>query len=111
MFLRRRLPLHLTTSLRSLFGLIVQTSPILKEPPADICRGIGRIMANYAVLRENAGDRACRRADRLRERLGWEPGILNGGGLKPKWMRWRTFERLSAKHDQLVGRSMQAMML
>jgi hypothetical protein len=26
-------------------------------------------------------------------------------------MRWRTFERLAAKHDQLVGRSMQAMML
>jgi hypothetical protein len=26
-------------------------------------------------------------------------------------MRWRTFERLAAKHDQLVGRSMQAIML
>jgi hypothetical protein len=25
-------------------------------------------------------------------------------------MRWRTFERLAAKHDDLVGRSMQAMM-
>jgi hypothetical protein len=48
---------------------------------------------------------------RLRARLGWEPGILNGGGGKPKWMRWRTFEQLAAKHDNLVGRSMQAMML
>jgi hypothetical protein len=37
---------------------------------------------------------------------GW-----NGGGEKPKWMRWRTFERLAAKHDALVGRSLQAMML
>jgi hypothetical protein len=36
---------------------------------------------------------------------------LNGEGDKPKWMRWRTFERLAAKHDQLVGRSIQAMML
>jgi hypothetical protein len=36
---------------------------------------------------------------------------LNGEGCKPKWMRWRTFERLAAKHDDLVGRSMQAMML
>ena len=65
----------------------------------------------YASSREDAGDRASRRADRLRTRLGWEPGILNGEGGKPKWMRWRTFERLAAKHDDLVGRSMQAMML
>jgi hypothetical protein len=59
----------------------------------------------------DAGGRATRRADRLRARLGWEPGILNGEGGKPKWMRWWTFERLAAKYDQLVGRSMQAMML
>jgi hypothetical protein len=26
-------------------------------------------------------------------------------------MRWRTFERLAAMHDQAVGRSMEAMML
>ena len=32
----------------------------------------------YASAREDAGDRAARRADRLRARLGWEPGILNG---------------------------------
>jgi hypothetical protein len=48
---------------------------------------------------------------RLRARLGWEPGILNGEGDKPKWMRWRALERLAPKHDDLVGRSMQAMML
>jgi len=64
----------------------------------------------YASAREDAGGRATRRADRLRVRLGWEPGILNGEGGKPKWMRWRTFERLAARHDDLVGRSMQAMM-
>ena len=39
---------------------------------------------------------------------GWEPGILNGNGGKPKWMRWRTFERLAAEHDQFVGRSIEA---
>ena len=65
----------------------------------------------YASSREDAGGRATRRADRLRARLGWEPGILNGNGGKPKWMRWRTFDRLIAKHDQLVGRSMQAVAL
>src|ERR1700730_14106323 len=65
----------------------------------------------YASSREDAGGRATRRADRLRARLEWEPGILNGEGCKPKWMRWRTFDRLAMKHDALVGRSMQAMML
>jgi hypothetical protein len=65
----------------------------------------------YPSAREDISDRAARRADRLRARLDWKPGILNGAGTKPKWMRWRTFERLAAEHDQLVGRSMQAMML
>jgi hypothetical protein len=52
-----------------------------------------------ASSREDTGARSIRRADRLRARLGWEPGILNGEGGKPKWMRWRTFERLTARHD------------
>ena len=65
----------------------------------------------YASSREDAGDRATRRAERLRAQLGWEPGILNGEGGKPKWMRWRTFERLAAQHEELVGKSMQDMMI
>jgi len=50
-------------------------------------------------------------AERLRARLGWEPGILNGEGGKPKWMRWRTFERLAAEHDNFVGGSLAEMAL
>src|SRR5262249_53998145 len=73
------------------------------------CRHCYRL--TYASSREDSGDRATRRADRLRARLGWEPGILNGEGGKPKWMRWRTFERLAAQHEELVGRSMQEMMV
>jgi len=65
----------------------------------------------YASAREDAGGRATRRADRLRVLLDWEPGILNGEGDKPKWMRWRTFERLVTQHDLLVARSMHAMAL
>jgi hypothetical protein len=38
-----------------------------------------------------------------------EPGILNGEGGKPKWMRWRTFERLAAEHDAFVGASLATM--
>jgi hypothetical protein len=65
----------------------------------------------YASTREDWGSRATRRADRLRQRLGWEPGILNGDGPKPKWMRWRTFERLVDEHDEFVSRSMGAIAL
>jgi hypothetical protein len=66
---------------------------------------------SYASAREDSGGRAASRADRLRARLGWEPGILNGAGIKPKWMRWRTFERLAAEHDGFVKRSMHAVAL
>jgi hypothetical protein len=65
----------------------------------------------YPSSREDAGGRATRRADRLRARLGWEPGILNGEGEKPKWMRWRTFDRLTAEHDAFVGESVAGMAL
>ena len=37
--------------------------------------------------------------------MGWEPGILNGNGEKPKWMRRRTFDRLVREHDKHVHRS------
>jgi hypothetical protein len=65
----------------------------------------------YASSCEDAGDRAARRADGLRARLGWKPGILNGKGGKPKWMRWRTFKRLDADHHELVQRSLREMAL
>jgi len=53
----------------------------------------------YDCQRETADDRATRRADTILRRLGWEPGILNGEGWKPKGMHWRTFERLRAEHN------------
>ena len=52
----------------------------------------------YACQRETDDDRAMRRADTIRRRLGWEPGILNGEGGKPKGMHWRTFNRLTAEY-------------
>jgi hypothetical protein len=63
----------------------------------------------YASQRESVDDRATRRADRIRARLGWEPGILNGNGGKPKGMRLQTFMRLTAEHDAFVGVSLAVM--
>jgi hypothetical protein len=76
--------------------------PLLHHTPA---------LGEVASAREDVGSRAARRADKLRARLGWEPGILNGNGSKPKWMRWRTFERLAVEHDAFVKRSMHAVAL
>jgi len=59
--------------------------------------------------REAGYDRKARRADRLRDKLGWEPGILNGNGMKPKGMHWWTFNRLEAEHDTLVDESLAGM--
>ncbi len=64
----------------------------------------------YASQRENDGDRAMRRADRIRERLGWVAGILHGEGGRPKGMHRATFERLLAEHNDFVNVSMAAVM-
>ena len=65
------------------------------------CRHCYRLA--YACQREAADHRAMRRADNIRERLGWPPGIANPCGGKPRGMHWRTFWRLTAEHDALVG--------
>ena len=71
------------------------------------CRNCYRLA--YPSQRETWDDRAARKADRIRDKLGWEPGILNGSGWKPKGMHWDTFERLSAQHDCFVRLSLAGM--
>jgi hypothetical protein len=63
------------------------------------CNGL-----NYQSTRETHGDRAVRKADKLRRRLGWVPGVAFGHGPKPKGMHWQTFGRLVREHDQNAGR-------
>jgi hypothetical protein len=48
----------------------------------------------YQCQSETASDRQLRRANKLRERLGWPPGVINPPGGRPKYMRWATFVRL-----------------
>lgn len=54
----------------------------------------------YRCQRENAEERSARQANKVRRRLGWQSGILNSPGGKPKGMHWRTFDRLQATHDR-----------
>ena len=67
-----------------------------------VCRQCNRLA--YRSQREADDDRATRRADKLRDRLGWEPGILNGDGGKPKGMHWRTYWRLYSQHNNACAR-------
>jgi len=61
----------------------------------------------YQSQRENIDDRATRRAEKIRDHMGWEPGILNGEGLKPKWMHQNTFARLCLIHNEFVTISLR----
>jgi len=66
------------------------------------CRSCHRLA--YPSQRENQMDRATRRADRIRDKMGWPGGILEGGDWgKPKGMHWRTYERLCREHDTFVN--------
>ena len=63
----------------------------------------------YASQPENADDRAARHVNKIRDRLGWEAGILNGHGDKPKGMHWHTYYQVVFKHDSLVNVSLAVM--
>ncbi len=64
----------------------------------------------YACQREPDDNRALRRADTIRRRLGWQAGIANPAGSKPKGMHWRTFSRLMAEYNAFVQVSLAGMM-
>ncbi len=78
--------------------------------------GAGRLFACrrcsgvvYASQAEAADDRAARRADRIRKRLGWPPGILNGPGVRPKGMHRKTYARLLEAHNEWVALALAGM--
>lgn len=79
---------------------------ILYGNVAFACRHCHRLA--YECQKETEDDRALRRADNIRRRLGWKPGILNPPGFhvdpawgwyKPKGMHWSTYRRLVNTHN------------
>lgn len=52
----------------------------------------------YQSQRETKSIRGYRGADKIRVILGWEPGIANPIGKKPKGMHWRTYNRMMEKY-------------
>lgn len=62
-----------------------------------LCRHCHKLV--YACQRENDNYRSIRQADAIRKRLGWQNGIANLEGGKPKGMHWRTFHKLKTRYD------------
>jgi len=79
------------------------------DSEGDFGREIYRLGFGKAVVPYFLSEYKARRADSIRERLGWQAGILNLNGGRPKGMHWRTFNRLTAEHDAFVGVSLAGM--
>jgi len=54
---------------------------------------------SYKSQNDTPSSAAYRRADNLRDRLGWMPGVIHGIGNKPKGMHWQTFLRMLAIYN------------
>ncbi|HET8899320.1 MAG TPA: hypothetical protein VFN09_11165 [Rhodanobacteraceae bacterium] len=60
--------------------------------------------STYASQRVGGSDRNMAQRWALRRMMGDNASDLFGEPLKPKWMRWRTFERYAARDAELANR-------
>jgi len=59
----------------------------------------------YACQSETIHDRELRRVEKIRDRLGWKPGILSRTGSRPKGMHLSTYMKLVNEHNVLRMRT------
>ena len=67
-----------------------------------VCRHC--IGANYGSQLQQPVDRIYSKLNALRERLGWQVGIIHGIGERPKGMHHSTYERLLVEYEQLTNK-------
>jgi hypothetical protein len=72
-----------------------------------VCRHCNRLA--YASQSEGGLDRALRRANRIRQRLGGDPGMASPFPKRPKGMWRRTYERLHRQTFEIEMRAEEAM--
>lgn len=63
-----------------------------------LCNNLG-----YQSQVEDRGTRMRRKAGKLIRRCGFNPDEYEFPDEKPKWMRWRTFNRLGDEYDRLTS--------
>ena len=79
---------------------VLFAAPVWKVTAVPVPKsGLSAYRLAYPCQREPAHYRALRRAFKLRGKLRAEGGI-GDYVVKPKWMRWRTFERMMARIDK-----------
>lgn len=61
----------------------------------------------YRSQRESSSDLAARRANKIRDRLGWARGILNMPGGRPKGMHWKTYLCLLQEHTDCTNAALK----
>jgi len=56
----------------------------------------------YESQNENMRGRSLRRIEKIRRRLGWQPGVLSPSGVKPARMHWKTYCALEQELARLT---------
>lgn len=68
-----------------------------------ICRKCAGL--HYPIQHASEFSKAIIHAEKIRNRLGWIPGIAHGYGPKPKGMHWRTYQKYTRIYKSIERQS------
>ena len=60
---------------------------------------------NYRSQRASFADKHFNRLNKIRKKLGWQPGLVNAVGQKPATMQWKTFDKIMGKYNACTKRA------